>query len=298
MLSTKYAFADRLLALMMTAAGSAGCSRAVASPPASPTAIDATPPMSGAPRRPDGAARWQSEGDGMRPCRVEGTPRTVAATAVPAAGVDADAGEENVCVRLATKTRGRAVIALDPRSLDAVDADAWASEPEGTSCLGMSVFSVPRAWSGGALARSMLSRTFMAANDATAFTGPSESEQTRVGAPVVADVDSRRSVFAWTEGCVDTGMDVRVLTVDGEGEPLGAPVTVPHAGSAIGQPAVAVAASGWGVVAFIDSNGHGFELVAATLNCSSPATPPPVRFARQARDNEEQKRSDAPGEPR
>ena len=48
------------------------------------------------------------------------------------------------------------------------------------------------------------------------------------------------------------------------------PVDLGYQGSAVGDPAVAVTSSGSGVVAFIESNGTGFQLVAMRVSCSAP----------------------------
>jgi hypothetical protein len=43
-----------------------------------------------------------------------------------------------------------------------------------------------------------------------------------------------------------------------------------YEGSAVGQPAVAVTRAGNGVVAFIESNGAGFQLVVTHVTCVTP----------------------------
>ena len=74
-------------------------------------------------------------------------------------------------------------------------------------------------------------------------------------------------------GSINTVMDVRVQTSDGHGTPIGDPITLAADGRAFGAPAVAIAASGRGVVAFLRSGDHGFELVATSLDCYVPDTP-------------------------
>jgi hypothetical protein len=100
----------------------------------------------------------------------------------------------------------------------------------------------------------------------TSDRGPSQG-------PVFVQVDSQRSVLAWTDGSIYAGMDVHVMTVGHDGIPLSAPITIAHEGSAMGQPAVAVGTSGRGVVAFLDSGDRGFRVVAASLDCRAPAGP-------------------------
>jgi len=77
-------------------------------------------------------------------------------------------------------------------------------------------------------------------------------------------------------------MDVQVQTVDRHGMTLGAPVTLASDGRAFGTPTVAVAPSGRGVVAFLQSGDHGFELVASAIDCHVPAAPEmPAAWAMQ-----------------
>ena len=82
----------------------------------------------------------------------------------------------------------------------------------------------------------------------------------------VATEDGRHLV-AWTQGDAFPGNDVRTASTG-----LGSsdPVDLGYQGSAIGDPAVAVTSSGSGVVAFIESNGTGFQLVAMRVSCSAP----------------------------
>jgi hypothetical protein len=82
----------------------------------------------------------------------------------------------------------------------------------------------------------------------------------------VATEDGRRLV-AWTQGEAFPGNDVRTAST---GLGNSDPVDLGYQGSAIGDPAVAVTSSGSGVVAFIESNGTGFQLVAMRVSCSAP----------------------------
>jgi hypothetical protein len=68
-------------------------------------------------------------------------------------------------------------------------------------------------------------------------------------------------------------MDVRVQTSDRHGTPIGDPITLATDGRTFGAPAVAIGESGRGVVAFLQSGDHGFELVASSLDCHVPALP-------------------------
>ena len=80
----------------------------------------------------------------------------------------------------------------------------------------------------------------------------------------VATEDGRRLV-AWTQGEVFRGNDVRTAST---GLASSDPVDLGYQGRAVGDPAVAVTSSGEGVVAFIESNGTGFQLVAMRVSCS------------------------------
>jgi hypothetical protein len=82
----------------------------------------------------------------------------------------------------------------------------------------------------------------------------------------VATEDGRHLV-AWTQGEVfPRSNDVRTASTG-----LGSsdPVDLGYQGNAVGDPAVAVTSSGNGVVAFIESNGTGFQLVAMRVSCSA-----------------------------
>jgi len=180
---------------------------------------------------------------GILPCVVDGSPRVVAAKAAPRAGVEAAADSSHIRLRFATRGSAPYVaLALDPQSLEE---------------LGMTE-SMPFA----PASKDDLARPGGAAE-------PSDRGASR--GPVVASVDSERSVLVWTDGSVYAGMDVHVMTVGPDGAPLSAPVTIPHEGSAIGQPAVAVTSSGRGIVAFLDSGDRGFRVVAVSLDCRPPA---------------------------
>jgi hypothetical protein len=82
----------------------------------------------------------------------------------------------------------------------------------------------------------------------------------------VATEDGRHLV-AWTQGDVFPGNDVRTASMG-----LGSsdPVDLGYQGNAVGDPAVAVTSAGSGVVAFIESTGTGFQLVAMRVSCSAP----------------------------
>jgi hypothetical protein len=80
--------------------------------------------------------------------------------------------------------------------------------------------------------------------------------------------DGRR-LAAWTDGSVERGMRVKTATIGLDGAMVGDAVDLGYEGSAIGRPAVAVTSSGRGVLAFIESNGAGFQVVAMRVSCAA-----------------------------
>jgi hypothetical protein len=150
---------------------------------------------------------------GWLPCVIDGLPRVVAAKAIPRAGLEAAADASHIRLRFATQGNTPYVaLVLDPQSLEE---------------LGVAESMPPAPQSKNELARA---GRVAEASDRGAGQGP-----------VIVPVDSARSVLAWTDGSIYAGMDVHVMTVGHDGVPLSAPVTIPHEGSAIGQPAVAIA---------------------------------------------------------
>jgi hypothetical protein len=100
-------------------------------------------------------------------------------------------------------------------------------------------------------------------------TPPVETARSASRGPVQVQLSDHRSLVAWTEGSVETGWRTRVATVGADGSSE-VPVDFGYQGSAVGQPAVAVTRAGNGVVAFIESNGAGFQLVVTHVSCATP----------------------------
>jgi hypothetical protein len=86
--------------------------------------------------------------------------------------------------------------------------------------------------------------------------------------PLVLSLPDHRRFVAWTDGTLEGGMHVRGVTIDADGVAVGQSVDLGFQGSAIGRPAVAVGSSGHGVLAFIESNGAGFQVVATRVSCT------------------------------
>jgi len=100
-------------------------------------------------------------------------------------------------------------------------------------------------------------------------TPPVETAPGASRGPVQVELTGHRRLVAWTEGSVEMGWRTRVATVGADGS-SDAPVDFGYEGSAVGQPAVAVTRAGNGVVAFIESNGAGFQLVVTHVTCAIP----------------------------
>ncbi len=100
----------------------------------------------------------------------------------------------------------------------------------------------------------------------------SEAAPPEIGAgrgPVVLSLPDDRRLIAWTDGSLEQGMRVRAVTVDIDGVSVGQSIDLGYEGSAIGRPAVAIGSSGHGVLAFIESNGSGFQVVATRVTCAA-----------------------------
>jgi hypothetical protein len=100
-------------------------------------------------------------------------------------------------------------------------------------------------------------------------TAPAETAASGSQGPVQTELPDHRRLVAWTDGSIEGGMRVRATTVSPDGS-SDAPLDLRYEGSAVGQPAVAVTRAGNGVVAFIESNGDGFQLVATHVTCAMP----------------------------
>ena len=97
---------------------------------------------------------------------------------------------------------------------------------------------------------------------------PAEAASSASRGPVQVELPDHRRLVAWTEGTVETGLRVRATTVTADGASE-APLDLGYEGSAVGQPAVAVTRAGNGVIAFVESNGAGFQLVVTHLTCGA-----------------------------
>jgi hypothetical protein len=194
-------------------------------------------------------------------CTIAGTLHVLATKVAPYAGVRAQADASRIILRFLHQ-RGSSALALavDPQSLDAVDAaEPWDPMLADERNLGESATgqATPVLWR----------------DSAHEDIGAERPEPSRLDAeaPVMAPIDSERWLSVSKVGSIYAGMDIRVRVVNEHGVPLGAPVTLASDGRAFGAPTVAVDPSGRGVVAFLQSGDHGFALVAASLDCHVPA---------------------------
>jgi hypothetical protein len=88
--------------------------------------------------------------------------------------------------------------------------------------------------------------------------------------PALAGMSGGRFLMVWTEGPV-ASHQVRALTLSSDGTALGSPLTISAEGVNAGQGQAAILADGRGVVAFLASDGTGFEVVANPVVCPAGA---------------------------
>jgi hypothetical protein len=84
--------------------------------------------------------------------------------------------------------------------------------------------------------------------------------------PSIAALQPKGFLLVWSEGPA-ANREVRAEALSETGETLGSPIDVSSAGSNAGQAQAAVTSSGRGVVAFLESSGGGFEVVAMPVTC-------------------------------
>lgn len=99
-----------------------------------------------------------------------------------------------------------------------------------------------------------------------AFSPPAGGKGEQAMSPSVAALPGGRFLLLWTEGPA-SGHDLRGLTLDSDGKPLGGPLTLSSPGVNAGQGQAAVNATGSGVVAFLESASAGFEVAATSITC-------------------------------
>lgn len=107
------------------------------------------------------------------------------------------------------------------------------------------------------------------AGAANAFAPPAGGRGEQTMSPGLAGLPGGRFLLVWTEG-PQSGHDVRALTLGPDGAPIGGPLTISTPGVNAGQGQAAVTESGAGVVAFLQTGGSGFEVVATPVSCGKP----------------------------
>jgi hypothetical protein len=215
-------------------------------------------------------------------CTVEGAPRVIAYKVAPSVGVQAQADLSHVWLRVAHQGANSSLsFAVDPESMNVVAESEMSARGPNDAPKGSAVAEIEAAAAGLDSALPTLDVERVESDRL-----PSGGETARViveQSRAAARVDAERTVVARTVGSVYTGLDVQVSTLGRAGRALGAPVLIANGGSVLGEPVVAFTPSGRGVVAYLESSEHGFQLVAASLACGgiAPAADPPPSWAMQ-----------------
>jgi len=159
-----------------------------------------------------------------RGCSLDAAPRVLATHVKPMSGVTAVMEGGLVWLRFATTRDERVAVAIDPDSLQVVDAG------------------VP----------------------------PMDVASGAVKGPVEIDLPDHERMVAWTQGSSEDA-HVKAVTVAEQGMAVGTTIDLGFHGSAIGRPALAFGEHGKGVLAFIESNDVGFEVVVVRAACATGA---------------------------
>jgi hypothetical protein len=193
------------LCALLSSLGALGCSASTAVLPASPTVAF-------------GATASDVEGG----CVLDGTPRVLATHVRPMDGITAVAQDGVVWLRFATTHDPRVAVAVDPETLQVVEA----GEP------------------------------------------PTETAADAVRGPIEVELPDHQRLVAWTDQSAYESR-VKAVTIADQGMALGETIDLGFRGSAIGRPAAAFGARGKGLLAFIESNEIGFEVVVVRASCPS-----------------------------
>jgi hypothetical protein len=98
------------------------------------------------------------------------------------------------------------------------------------------------------------------------FRPPAGGKGEQAMSPGITALPGGRFLLVWTEGPT-SAHDVRALTLSVDGKPLGVPLVISNPGVNAGQGQAVVASSGQGAVAFLESGGNGFQVVATPIAC-------------------------------
>jgi hypothetical protein len=129
--------------------------------------------------------------------------------------------------------------------------------------LGVVVYDAPRTIFGFALEgrRHVIERTFEAPARVVRSGGETN--------PALVPIAGERFLLTWVDGDIESHQ-LHAQVVAGWGTPVGAAIDLsPGDASVIGRPSAAVSADGHGIVAFLASNGHGFDVLATPVACVS-----------------------------
>ena len=183
-------------------------------------------------------------------CHVVGAAQVVASSVFVPAGVEASVEDGRVAVRFAHRRHECEAVAVSAESGRVAGGETRVSCPVDGSSLATNV-----------------QVTGMAAPASSRGLMGVPADGHRTGAqPETADV--RAPMVAWVEGAAE-GNRVRARATVG-GSAVGPVINITSADtSVIGQPAVAFGQDGRGVVAYLASNEHGFDVVATPVACPS-----------------------------
>ena len=106
-----------------------------------------------------------------------------------------------------------------------------------------------------------------APGEAGTFTPPAGGKGEQAMSPGVAAVPGGRFLLVWTEGPA-TRHDVRALTLSRDGQPIGKPLVISNKTGNSGQGQAAVNAARQGMVAFLEANEGGFQVMATPILCA------------------------------
>jgi hypothetical protein len=98
------------------------------------------------------------------------------------------------------------------------------------------------------------------------FIPPAGGKGQQAMSPSLTALPGNRFLFVWTEGPA-SGHDVRALTLGPDGKPVGAALVLSNPDVNGGQAQAAVTRRGQGVVAFLESGGDGYQVVATPIAC-------------------------------
>ncbi len=103
------------------------------------------------------------------------------------------------------------------------------------------------------------------------FEAPAEGRGGGESHPGLVALPGERFLLMWLDGNAE-GYRLRAQPVAGWGQPVGQALDLsPSDVSVIGRPSGAIGKDGRGMVTFLASNGHGFDVLAAPVTCEAPA---------------------------